>query len=138
MNLQRKLAEIRRKPEHIRLRYTYAAVAVSMFFIFLLWIFSLSGSIKKTTIRKQNVFEGLDNQKKSLQEATTDVKKSLDDLNSNLQKTIPETTPTNTQSPPKDTRLTPPANMLNSDTNTTLPDQPLPSYTTGQPPLPQQ
>jgi len=138
MDLQRKLAEIRRKPEHVRLRYTYAAVAISMFFILLLWIFSLSGSIKKTTIQKQNVFEGLDNQKKSLQDATTDVKKSLDSLSSNLQNATPETTPTDEKSAPNDTQLTPPANKPTSDVNATLPDKPLPSYTPGQPPLPQQ
>jgi heme/copper-type cytochrome/quinol oxidase subunit 1 len=87
MNLQRKLAEIRRKPEHIRLRYTYAAVAISMFFIILLWFFSISSSIKKADlVKKQNVFQDLDTQKKSLQEATSDVKKSLEDLNTNLEK----------------------------------------------------
>jgi hypothetical protein len=96
MNLQRKLEEIRRKPAHIRLRYTYAAVAISMFFILVLWFFSLSDSIKKAgDAKKQNVFEELSSQKKSLEDATSDVKKSLDDLNANLEKTT-QTTPEST------------------------------------------
>jgi len=98
MHLQRKLEEIRRKPAHIRLRYTYAAVAISMFFILVLWFFSLSENIgKASNSKKQNVFEELSSQKKSLKDATTDVKKSLDDLNSNLEKTVqanPESMPT--------------------------------------------
>jgi hypothetical protein len=91
MDLQKKLAEIRRKPEHIRLRYTYAAVAISMFFVILLWIYSLSGSIKKADlVKKQNVFEDLKNQKKSLQDATNDVKKSFDDLDNSQKKALPD------------------------------------------------
>jgi uncharacterized coiled-coil DUF342 family protein len=89
MDLQRKLEEIRRKPDHVKLRYTYIAVAISMFFIILLWIFSLADTIKKTIKPKQNVFEDIDTQKKSLKEATNDVKKSLDDLNDNLKKNPP-------------------------------------------------
>lgn len=80
MDLQEKLEEIRRKPKHIRLRYTYIAVVISMFFILLLWGFSLTDSIKKSTIKKQNVFEGLNEEKKSLKEASDDIRKSLNDL----------------------------------------------------------
>ncbi|MCX6761533.1 MAG: hypothetical protein NTY33_01650 [Candidatus Moranbacteria bacterium] len=102
MNIQRKLEEIRRKPEHIRLRYTYGAVVVSMLFILLLWFFSISDSIKKADVAKQqNVFDDLQTQKKSLKDATTDVKKSLDDLNANMQKPAPDTTqPSPSNTPP--------------------------------------
>jgi uncharacterized coiled-coil DUF342 family protein len=113
MDLQRKLEEIRRKPDHVKLRYTYIAVAISMFFIILLWIFSLADTIKKTIRPKQNVFENIDTQKKSLKEATTDVKNSLDDLNNNLKKNPPanntilpddnQSTPTNSPAMPSKT-----------------------------------
>lgn len=87
MNIQRKIEEIRQKPEHIRLRYTYAAVAVSMFFILILWFFSLSENIRKTRVdmNKQNVFDQAGSQKKSLKEATDNIKSSLDNINNTLQ-----------------------------------------------------
>jgi hypothetical protein len=48
MGIQNKIEEIRKKPEHIRLRYVWAMVAVSMFFIIIIWFFSLkSGQTEK-------------------------------------------------------------------------------------------
>ena len=41
MNIQEKIAQIRLEPEHIRLRYVWGAVAISMFFIVGIWIFSM-------------------------------------------------------------------------------------------------
>lgn len=54
MDLSKKLEEIRQKPEHVRLRYVWAAVAVSMFFVFLIWIFSFGQNIKQA--EKNEVF----------------------------------------------------------------------------------
>ncbi len=143
MNIQRKLEEIRRKPEHIRLRYTYGAVAISMFFIILLWIFSLTDTIRKAdTTKQQNVFENIDTQKKSLKDATTDIKKSLDDLNNSVPKTSPAPTQTSPQDdqilqkdPKTSTSDTPPVNSSN-----TLPDRnmPLPNNINNKTPLPKQ
>jgi hypothetical protein len=48
MDLGRKLAEIRDKPEYIRLRYVWGAVAVSMVFIVVIWIFSMREAFKST------------------------------------------------------------------------------------------
>lgn len=42
MKLSEKIAEIRRQPEHIRLRYVWGSVAISMFFIITIWIFSIT------------------------------------------------------------------------------------------------
>lgn len=106
MGLQRKLEKIRQKPEHIKRRYTYIAVIISMFFILLLWFFSLADTIEKADlIRKQNVFEESRTQKKSLKDATDDIKKSLTDLNSNTEKTAPadtDITPENIPTAPID------------------------------------
>ena len=44
MNINNKLEEIRRKPEHIRLRYVWAMVAVSMALILAIWFISFKSS----------------------------------------------------------------------------------------------
>ena len=41
MDINKKIEEIRQKPEHERIRYVWGMVAVSMFFVILLWIVSL-------------------------------------------------------------------------------------------------
>jgi hypothetical protein len=48
MSISDKINEIRQKPEHIRLRYVWAAVAVSMFFIVIVWLFSLQETFKNS------------------------------------------------------------------------------------------
>jgi len=74
MDLNEKIEEIRRKPEHIRLRYVWGGVAISMFFIIIIWIFSLSDSINK--------MKPTDNGN------LPDIKQSLDEMQS-----LKETTP---------------------------------------------
>lgn len=46
MNIQEKIEEIRRQPEHIRMRYVLGSVSVSMVLIGILWIFSLTTSFQ--------------------------------------------------------------------------------------------
>ena len=41
MGFQKKIEEIRKKPEYQRVRYVWLAVAVIMFFLIILWIFSV-------------------------------------------------------------------------------------------------
>jgi heme exporter protein D len=41
MKISEKISQIRQQPEHIRLRYVWSAVAISMFFIIAIWIFSM-------------------------------------------------------------------------------------------------
>lgn len=41
MNINKKIEEIRMQPEHIRMRWVWGAVGISMFFIFIVWLFSL-------------------------------------------------------------------------------------------------
>lgn len=45
MGIQEKLAEIRSKPEGIRVRYLWGMVFVSMFFILLIWTISLKQKV---------------------------------------------------------------------------------------------
>jgi hypothetical protein len=41
MGLYEKIEEIRGKPEHIRMRYVWAMVAITMIFVVAIWFFSL-------------------------------------------------------------------------------------------------
>ncbi|MDD3498535.1 MAG: hypothetical protein PHH24_03460 [Candidatus Moranbacteria bacterium] len=45
MDISKKIEEIRRKPEHERLRYVWGMVAVSMIFIIIIWIVSLKDNL---------------------------------------------------------------------------------------------
>ncbi len=47
MDINKKIEEIRQQPEHIRLRYIWGLVAISMLFIVTIWVFSLKESAKK-------------------------------------------------------------------------------------------
>jgi hypothetical protein len=49
MSISDKIEEIRKKPEHVRMRYVWASVAVTMFFIFIIWLFSLQEIFKSTS-----------------------------------------------------------------------------------------
>lgn len=83
MFIQKKIEEIRQKPEHIRLRYVYFFVAIFMIFFFLIWLFSLPE--EKSHEEKQIIPEKLLNQKDELlksakksQEALEEAKKSME------------------------------------------------------------
>ena len=85
MNIERKIEEIRRKPEHIRIRYIYGLMAISMFFILLLWFFSFfSANIHEdaaTKLKNESIIRDFQNQKKSLEGITRDAKETFDDFN---------------------------------------------------------
>lgn len=50
MNIRNKIEEIRRQPEHIRMRYVIGSVTVTMFFISVLWIFSVITTFQKSRL----------------------------------------------------------------------------------------
>lgn len=76
MDISKKIEEIRQKPEHIRIRYVWGSVAVSMVMIIIIWIFSLGDSLKKTDSSNGQV-------------TLPDFKKSLEELN-NINPSIQE------------------------------------------------
>lgn len=84
MDINRKIQEIRQKPEHIRLRYIWGLVAVSMFFIIIIWIFSLEESLKKT---QPDEASNLPDLKQSLEEMQSikDIAPSINDVLKNPQ-----------------------------------------------------
>lgn len=66
MGLIDKLEDIRRKPEEVRRKYVYGAVLVSMFFIVIIWLFSLKESMRS--------FSGESNDFQSIKEQFDDLK----------------------------------------------------------------
>lgn len=47
MNIIKKIEEIRQQPEHIRMRWVWGCVAVAMFFVVALWIFSVAAMFSR-------------------------------------------------------------------------------------------
>jgi ABC-type phosphate/phosphonate transport system permease subunit len=45
--IMRKIEEIRKQPEHVRVWYAWASVAVVMFFVIVIWIFTLQENFRK-------------------------------------------------------------------------------------------
>jgi uncharacterized protein YlxW (UPF0749 family) len=82
MGLQDKIEEIRKKPEHIRIRYVWMWVGISMVFIIAIWIVSIVAQNRKTetidNTSNQQLLEQFQNQKKSLEDTTKQMKNSLD------------------------------------------------------------
>jgi hypothetical protein len=79
-----KVEEIRKKPENIRMRYVWFFVAVSMFFVIILWIFSLQAikqesqpSTSSSNLFDSDVFDQFGEQKKALDAAQQDIQNSL-------------------------------------------------------------
>lgn len=79
MWLAGKIEEIRRKPEHVRLRYVWLMVAVSMVFVIVIWLFSLKSKKEEPS---PNNFSGdilnqFSEQKKSLQDTTKELENAF-------------------------------------------------------------
>ena len=81
MGLYEKIEEIRAKPEHIRIRYVWAMVAITMFFVVLIWIFSLmSGQNTGSSIPKETVDSDIVNQIKKQNDS---LKNETNNVNNN-------------------------------------------------------
>lgn len=92
-----KVEEIRKKPEHIRMRYVWFFVAVSMLFVIIIWIFSLVTSQQNTRTDSTNS----DPFNSDIFDQFGDQKKALDDTRKNIQDSLsaPKTTPLNPSQP---------------------------------------
>jgi hypothetical protein len=73
MSIADKIEGIRKKPEHVRLRYVWFFVALSMLFVVALWIFSLKAAIQdqqvpssENNLFSPNIINQFDDQQKSL------------------------------------------------------------------------
>ena len=83
MGLKNKINEIRRKPEHIRVRYAwFCAIGVTLMVI-IIWIFSLFSQRNEITSKEiftpdqVQSFQDLNSQKNSLEDATKKIQSSL-------------------------------------------------------------
>jgi hypothetical protein len=78
MGIQDKIEEIRRKPEHIRIRYVWMWVAICMVLIIAIWIISLVAQNRRTnsadSLSKQQLMEQFQDQKKSIEDVTGQMK----------------------------------------------------------------
>lgn len=70
MDINKKIDEIRSKPEHVRMRYVWGSVGTCMLFILVLWVFSVRETIKT-----------MSNQVKSSGSCITDFKNKFDEQN---------------------------------------------------------
>ena len=84
MNIQDKIEEIRRKPEHIRLRYVWAMTAASAILIIIIWAVSFQGQPEEKdnasfsiSEEQKEVINNLKEQKKSIQDAAGQMKDVL-------------------------------------------------------------
>lgn len=75
MNLYDKIDEIRRKPEHIRMRYVWVCVSISMVFVLAVWALSIKSrsyqyrmEVPGQVAGEASIFDELKTQKESLNE----------------------------------------------------------------------
>ena len=86
MSIQSKINEIRRKPEHIRIRYAWALAAIGTFFVVIIWFISLNAQRETTQepVFTDDQFKSLDqlgNQTQSIREQTQQMKNAFDQMN---------------------------------------------------------
>jgi len=80
-----KIEEIRRQPDHIRLRWAWGLTFVGMFFIIIIWMISFSAQISSLkseekpvdNINNGSAMQELSAQKKSIEDATSQLKNVL-------------------------------------------------------------
>ncbi|MFA6973631.1 MAG: hypothetical protein WC238_02710 [Parcubacteria group bacterium] len=75
MNIYNKLEEIRNKPEHIRMRYVWLMVTLSMLFVLIIWLVSFKSGQEKDTllpsdVTNSDIVNQFNEQKDSLKNAT--------------------------------------------------------------------
>ncbi len=77
MGIGKKIAKIRKKPEHIRERYVWFWVLFCMVFIFGIWFFSVSEVLKKSDFGKSSQDQDSDVSKNSLSSINSAIESSV-------------------------------------------------------------
>ncbi len=87
MDLQSKIEEIRRKPEHIRRRYVIILVAICMVFVIIFWIFSLDINWRdsRSNQTEDNFINELNDNKQSIKEELGEMNEIKDNLGNILE-----------------------------------------------------
>lgn len=97
MNISDKIDEIRQKPEHIRLRYVMAMVAISMIFIIAIWIFSLKDSFQAAKSDSPNIESQFQGATESLPSIKDLMDKSSQSINEGIKASQNNNTDSNNQ-----------------------------------------
>ncbi|EKE25128.1 MAG: hypothetical protein ACD_5C00281G0001 [uncultured bacterium] len=105
VGIAEKIEEIRRKPEHVRVKYVWGCVAASMLLIITIWFFSIAAMLKKDAPKTEmDNIENLKTQLKDINEQTPSIKDigqevltagegiKSDDMNADLQYPLPSET----------------------------------------------
>lgn len=53
--IEKKIVEIRKQPEAVRMRYLLLCLGVTMFFVVIIWIFSLKESVNNVSNQELNI-----------------------------------------------------------------------------------
>ena len=90
MNIYDKIEEIRHKPDHIRIRYVWSCVAVSMVIVIAIWALSLKSRQYQTQTEGQvagqaSIFDELKAQKENLSQYQQEMSAAKGNLEKNLQ-----------------------------------------------------
>lgn len=80
MSIQEKLEEIKKQPEHIRMRYVVGCVVVSMIFVFVVWLVSLKQNFEH--IKESPFIQNATNDN-SFEDAVKELKNQKDSLMNN-------------------------------------------------------
>lgn len=89
-NIFEKLEELRQKPEHVRMRYVWLLVTVSMILVIAVWALSLVAgnsnldSQSKSAANTAGSIEGLDDAKNQFQNVTNGISNTAGMLNDQI------------------------------------------------------
>ncbi len=53
--IEKKILEIREQPEAVRMRYLFLCLGVTMFFVVIIWVFSLKESVNNISQQELNI-----------------------------------------------------------------------------------
>lgn len=62
MSFEKKLDDIRKKPEHIRQRYVLISVIICMLFVILIWFFTIKTNFSESSSNSSNTFTEIQDQ----------------------------------------------------------------------------
>lgn len=87
MSLEDRLAEIKKQPEHIRMRYLLACVIISMSVVLIIWVISLKQTFQQ--VSRELPLQEIPN-KSSFDNALDDLRKQQEIIKTALPKDTPE------------------------------------------------
>ena len=103
--ISEKIAEVRLQPDHIRLRWVWGAVSVSMFFILGIWFFSM-GSLfqgeKSDSNQKASTIPNISQQLKDIKEQAPSIKDFNEGISAETEFDYPASSMNNSETPQTD------------------------------------